>query len=149
MLIAMKSLILILLSAAILTPAGTDAKAEKEVLATMEAWKQAAIHKDRAALEKLYHPDLIYAHSGGLQENKEQAIKHMTDPKGTVYENIDFAGTTVRVYGNMALVTGKVIIHERAADGKKSDVSLLVLHNFLKGPQGWQMIGRQATRPTS
>jgi ketosteroid isomerase-like protein len=147
MLIAMKSLILMVLSATMLMPAGADPKAD--VMATMDAWAKAAAHKDRAALDKLYHPDLIYAHSSGLQENKEQAIKHMVDPKGTVYEKIDFAETTVRVYGNMALVTGKVIIHERAPDGKKTDVNLLVLHNFLKGPQGWQMIGRQATRPTS
>ncbi len=144
----MKKLILVLLSATVLLSAATtDAKAEKDVLATLEAWKQAAIHKDRAGLEKIYHSELKYGHSNGLIENKAAAIKHIVDSKGA-YEAIDFADTTVTVLGNTALATGKVLIHEKAADGKKVDVNLVVMHVFVKSPQGWLMVGRQATRPT-
>jgi ketosteroid isomerase-like protein len=147
MLYPMKSLILMLLSAAVLLPATTDAKAEKDVLAALEAWKQACIHKDKAAFDKIYHSDLTYGHSSGLMENKAQAIQHMIESK-TAYVGIDFADTAVRVYGNAALVTGKTTIHEKTADGKMVDVNLSVLYTLLKGPQGWQMVARQATRPT-
>src|SRR5262249_383174 len=134
----MKSLILILLSAAVLMPATTDAKAEKDVLAALEAWKQACIHKDKAAFEKIYHSDLTYGHSSGLMENKAVAIKHMLDNK-VAYVGLDFSDTAVRVYGNTALITGRTTIHEKTADGKMQDVVLSVLYTFLKGPQGWQM----------
>ena len=143
----MKSLILILLSATLAMPATTDAKAEKDVLAALEAWKQAAIHKDKAGLDKIYHSDLTYGHSNGLMETKAVAISHMAENK-VAYVGIDFADSAVRIYGNTALVTGKTTIHEKGEDGKMVDVKLVVLYTFLKGPQGWQMVARQATRPT-
>ena len=46
----MKKWILIVLSAAVLSAASADSKAEKDVLAAMDAWKQATIKKDGAAL---------------------------------------------------------------------------------------------------
>ena len=147
MLYRMKSLILILLSATLAMPATTDAKAEKDVLAALEAYKQAAIHKDKAAFDKIYHSDLTYGHSSGLQESKAEATKHMLESK-VAYVGLDFADNAVRIYGNTALVTNKTTIHEKGEDGKMQDVKLVVLYTFLKGPQGWQMVARQATRPT-
>ena len=35
----------------------SDPKAEKEVMAAMEAWRQAMLKKDGAGLAKLYHED--------------------------------------------------------------------------------------------
>ena len=36
--------------------------AEKDVLAAVDAWKQAALKGDAAALGKLYHDGLAYTH---------------------------------------------------------------------------------------
>ena len=127
-------------------PARAVAPAEKEVLAAMETWKQAMVTKDRAKFDKVLHPDVSYAHSSGLIETKAQAIDHVV--KGTaVWEAVNFADTRVRVLGNTALVTGKVDYHQRSKD-KLTVINLLVLSVWLKGPQGWQMVARQATRPT-
>ena len=93
-----------LLSAAVISAAVTDSKADKEVLAAMDAWKQATLKKDRAALEKLLHDDLTYSHSSAKTENKADVIKSVTTGKATV-EAIDFSDTTVRVYGNTALLS--------------------------------------------
>ena len=142
----MKKLILILLSAALLAPAGTDAKAEKDILAALDIWRQAVIKRDRAALEKVLHPDLVYCHSNGLIENRAQQIQHMVG-SSVDYEAIDFADTVVRFHGAMALVTGKVVYHQVSKKGDKTVTNLAVLSVWTKGPQGWQMIGRQSTRP--
>jgi ketosteroid isomerase-like protein len=142
----MKKLIVVLLSAAALVSAASgDAKVEKDVMAALDSWKQACIKKDRALFEKIYHPDLTYGHSSGLVENKEQAIKHIVESKGA-YTAVDFGDMTVRVYGSTALVTGKVNLLETAADGKATTVKLVTLHGFVKTPQGWQMVARQAAR---
>ena len=66
----MKTWILVLLSTAILSAAGVDSKGEKDVLGAMDAWKQATMKKDRAALDKLLHPDLTYSHSSGKTQTK-------------------------------------------------------------------------------
>ncbi|MBI1791297.1 MAG: nuclear transport factor 2 family protein [Acidobacteria bacterium] len=138
----MKRWIPILLSVAAL--AAADSKAEKDVLAAMDAWKQATMKKDGAALQKLLHEDLTYSHSSGKTESKADVLHAVTTGTATV-EGIDFADTTVRIYGSTALVKGKVTMRSSAA-GKSNSTALSILHVLVKGPQGWQLVARQATR---
>jgi ketosteroid isomerase-like protein len=124
----------------------SDAAAEKAVLAAQDMWKQAVIKKDRAAFDKVLHPDLRYGHSDGHIEDKATAIKMIVDG-AAVWEAVNFADTTVRVNGNTAFVTGKVQYVERE-NGQLAEVNLVVLSAWVKEPKGWQMIARQSTRPT-
>jgi hypothetical protein len=137
----MKPLLLLFSVMAALSAASTSPKAEKEVLAAMDAYKEAMIHKDGAALDKLLSNDLTYTHSGGQLETKADVIKSITTGK-TIVEAIDFSDTTVLLYDNMALVKGKVDLYH----SKTNIVHMNVLHVWMKGPQGWQMVARQATR---
>jgi ketosteroid isomerase-like protein len=122
------------------------APADKEVLTAMDAWKQAMLKKDKSVLEKVFHPDLTYGHSSGVIENKAQAIEHVINGGGT-YTAIDLSDTKVVVHGNTALVTGKAEYHEITKEKKPTTANLVVLSTWLKGPKGWQMIARQATKP--
>jgi len=142
----MKKWILIVLSATVLSAASIDSKAEKDVLAAMDAWKHATMKKDGAALEKLLHPDLTYSHSSGHNQDKADVVKTVTTGKATT-ASIDFSETTVRVYGNTALVRGRVDMTSNT-DGKSAASHLNILHVWIKGPQGWQMVARQATKLT-
>src|ERR1700686_689784 len=140
----MKKWICMFLFTAVLSAASLDPKAEKEVMAAMDAWKQATMKKDAAALDKLLHPDLTYSHSSAMNQTKDEVIKSVTTGKATV-ESITFSDTTVRVYGRTALVKGKVDLVNNT-DGKSTPAHLNILHVWIKGPQGWQMVARQATR---
>jgi ketosteroid isomerase-like protein len=60
-------------------------------------------------------------------------------------EAIDFSDTTVRIYGKTALVKGTVDI-TNSTDGKSTKSHLSILHVWIKDGQGWQMVGRQATK---
>lgn len=142
----MNKRIWILLFAAAFAAAATGSKSEKEVLAAMDAWKQATMKKDRTALEKLLHEDLTYSHSSGKTETKADVVQSVTTGQATV-EAIDFADTSVRVYGNTALVKGTVDIRNNT-EGKSSTAHLSILHVWVKGPKGWQMVARHATRLT-
>jgi uncharacterized protein DUF4440 len=122
--------------------------AEKDVLTAQDGLKEAMLKKDRAALEKVFHPDLTYSHSSAKVETKAQAIANMMDGLG--WEAIDLSDTTVRLQGNVAILNGKADFHERKKDalGKPTTVviKLLILTVWVKGPQGWQLIARQAVR---
>jgi len=107
----------------------------------MDAYKDAMIHKDGAALERLLSNDLTYIHSGGKLETKADVIQSIISGK-TIVEAIDFSDTAVRFYGKTALVRGKVDLWH----SKTNIVHMNVLHVWVKGPQGWQMVARQATR---
>jgi ketosteroid isomerase-like protein len=136
---------LLLLTAVALAPAASNPAAEKEVVAAMETWKQAMMKKDRALFDKTLHPDLVYSHSSGLIETKQQAVDHVVNNKASY--QIDFSDTMVNVHGDTAFVIGKLDLRQKTGDNVTVS-KLVVLTAWVKGPQGWQMIARQATRPT-
>jgi ketosteroid isomerase-like protein len=143
----MRKLVLVLSAFASLlaaSPAFAANPADKAVLAAVDAWKEAMLKKDRAALEKIFHADLSYAHSSALVETKAQAIPHIVDGLG--WEAIEISDTTVRLQGNVAIVNGKVDMHQRNKDKPTSISKLVQLSVWVKGKQGWQMIARQAVR---
>jgi ketosteroid isomerase-like protein len=135
--------ILFLVSATILSAANPDAKTEKEIMATMGAYKQALIKKDAAALSRILSDDVIYTHSSNLHQDKAAVLESLKGNSTT--EEIDFKDLKVRVYGNTAVVVGDADFHISSA-GVVSVAKLNVLHVLVKGPQGWQLVARQAVR---
>jgi ketosteroid isomerase-like protein len=130
--------ILILTTAVLLSAA--DPKAD--VTAAMQSWKTAMLKKDAAALDRLLHPDLTYSHSDARTETKADILQSIPAGKLNVTD-IRFGDSTVRVYGNTALVKGTM---EVAVTSSPTPLNLSVLQVWLKGPQGWQLVARQSTR---
>ena len=114
------------------------------MLAAMDAYKQGLIKKDAAALSKVLSDDLIYTHSSNLHEDKAAVLESLKKPATT--EAIDFKNLSVRVYGNTAVVVGDVDFTNNPGTGASTTTKLNVLHVLVKGPQGWQLVARQATR---
>lgn len=139
--VPMKLLVLALASALYL--AAADPTAIKEVTAAMEALKQAMLHKDRPALEKLTSDDLTYTHSGGELETKAQFVNSIASGKSIV-ERLDYFDMDVRIYGNTALAKAGVDLYH----SNTNIVHMNVLHVWAKGLGGWKMVARQATRLT-
>ena len=114
-----------------------------EVLASIEAWKQAVLKKDAKALEPLLHPDLLYSHSDGRTETKADILKSMPNT-----QSIKFAEPNVRVYGDTVLVKGNAEFVNNAASGGTTTLNLSLLQVWIKTLKGWQLVGRQSTRLT-
>jgi len=115
--------------------------ADKDVLAALEAWKQAALKGDAAALGRLYHDDLAYTHSNGMTQNKAVAIAAETAANG-IYKAIEMRDIDVHVYGDTAILEYKLDLTHFAGD----TAHLHEIMVWLKSPQGWQMRARHATK---
>ena len=139
----MSKWIVALLSGLTLAAAQPDPAAVKEVLAASDALKQAMMKKDAAALEKLLHEDLTYSHSNARNQTKTDFVQ--TTMGQTTIEAMDFSNVTVRVYGATALIRANLDMRS-GADGKFTTNHLNVLFVWLKGPGGWQLVGRQSTQ---
>lgn len=120
-------------------------KDEKAVMATLEAMAQATIKKDVAKLDAIYHPDLTYSHSSAMNQTKAEVLKAVAGP--AVTESMTFHETTIRIYGNTALVRGRVELRN-GTPGTMHDNHLNILWVLLRGsgPDGWQIVARQTTR---
>jgi ketosteroid isomerase-like protein len=115
--------------------------AEKDVLAAVDAWKQAALKGDAAALGKLYHDDLAYTHSNAMTQTKAVAIASETSATG-IYKGIVMREVIVHVYGDMAILEYKLDLTHFAGDTAHLDEIMV----WLKSPQGWQLLVRHATK---
>jgi hypothetical protein len=106
-----------LLSAVALPATNNNVNDEKAVMATLEAMAQA----------------------------KAEVLKAAAGPGVT--ESMTFHDTTIRIYGNVALVRG-VNELRNGTPGAMHDNHLNILWVLLKGsgPHGWQIVARQTTR---
>ena len=120
--------------------------AEKDILAALETFRHAMLKKDATAFDRVFHPDLVYGHSIGLMENKQQATDHVLKST-TVYKAVDLSDTKIRVRGDTALVTGKMHYEKHPKNQPVLHQHLVVLSVWVKTARGWQMIARQSTEP--
>jgi len=136
-------LILILYTLVSVTVFGGTPKADAKqaVLAAEQAFVDAMIKHDKAALEKLLADDLVYVHSSSKVETKAEVIQVVTSGS-TTYESIEFRDTTVRQYGDVIVTT-----HQATIKTKQTGVAnLFVTHVWVKHKGGWQFASRQASR---
>ena len=115
--------------------------AKKAVLAAEQAYVDAMIKHDKAALEKLLADDLVYIHSSSKNETKAEVIQAVTSGSAT-YESIDFRDTTVRQYGDVVITNHKATIKTK----QTGVANLLVTHVWVKEKGGWKFASRQASR---
>jgi ketosteroid isomerase-like protein len=115
--------------------------AKKAVLAAEQAFVDAMIKRDKAALEKLLADDLVYVHSSTKVETKAEVIEVVTSGSAT-YESIEFRDTNARQYGDVVVTTHKATIKTK----QTGVANLFVTHVWVKQKGGWQFASRQASR---
>ena len=115
--------------------------AEQEVLAAVEAWKQAALKGDAVALGKIFHDDLAYTHSNGMTQTKAAAVAAESSPTG-IYKGVAMRDVVVKVYGNTAILEYKLDLTHFAGD----TAHLHEVMVWMKSANGWQMLVRHATK---
>ncbi len=137
----MKFLLLVLLA----LPLAAADKREAEVDAVMTQLANVLQKPDAAALGKLLGDHLVYSHSNGRLENKSEVIDSLTGKKTSVYSSVILGkDRQVTFYGDTALVRQETTMRLLGADPRT--LTLNILYVWAKGKNGWQLVGRQATR---
>jgi ketosteroid isomerase-like protein len=119
---------------------------EAEVKAAENAWIKAVTSNDQAALGKLLAPRLVYTHSTGLVETKQEYMKAVDSFQK--YTAITFEDMRVNVYGNAAIVNTKARM-VGSTKGTPFDNQLLIIHVWVKEGGKWQLAAHQTTRLTT
>lgn len=120
------------------------ASPEEEVRAAEKAWTEAVIKRDIPALESIFTPDLIYAHSTGNIETRDEYIARLKTGKQR-YDTMTYEKTKVAVHGN------SVVFHAIARFTGKNDAGafndhLMVIHFWVKKGMKWHLAAHQTTR---
>ena len=117
---------------------------EQQVLAAEKAWSAAVVAGDFAKLDGMLMPDLIYAHSTGIIDDRAQYLSKMKEGKQT-YAGIERGSTVVRVYGNAAITHGTLRMHGKNPDGP-FDNRVMTIHTWIKTGGTWKLAAHQTTR---
>lgn len=111
---------------------------EAAVRAAVMQFNTAAKAGDEATLNKLLSEDLMYSHSSAKVETKAECVAALVKSKPN-FEMM--SGWTVKAYGKSAIVHGKMTSHSPAGD-----TPLHFMMMWVKGANGWQMVGRHTAR---
>lgn len=115
--------------------------AADDVRDAARGWTAGAVKQDRDALAKYLADDLQYAHAGGQTQDKEQYIAAVM--KGPPrYESFAFSDLNVRLYGEVAVLTGFVDVKMVGRDSFR----VRTLQVYTRKGGHWQMAAHQSTR---
>lgn len=131
---------------ALLCPAKVSAQSgvTDEVRQAEQKWIAAIKNKDRAALEAILSKDLVYTHSTGLVEDKNQYIVAVTSGNQK-YDSVDYDGPAIQTYGTTPVVATKAVM-TGSTKGQPFNNRLRLLHVWVKQGGKWTLVAHQTTR---
>ncbi len=114
------------------------------MLAAEQARCKALIEGDIAALRGILSPDLVHTHTNGKTETCDEYLALLQGQMR--YLKLDRRETAVRLYGNVAVMTGTAETTGQIGDGAPMSITNKALQVWVEGEGGWRMVAFQGTR---
>ncbi|MGD8478307.1 MAG: nuclear transport factor 2 family protein [Burkholderiales bacterium] len=115
-----------------------------DALQAEDARYEAQINCDFDSLDTLLARDLVYIHSSTVQDTKASFIESLRSGKVS-YHSMERSNTKVRIFGNIAIITGRADF-EVTTRGRDKTLNLLFHSVWVKRDSGLQFVSWQATR---
>lgn len=128
-----------------------DSKVERELMRLERDWSQAYITHDTTTAERIIAADYVGIDGRGIITNKAQEIEDVQGPKPgaptppflTVAESV--VDMQVRVYGDVAVVNGRVIEQVRTKD-REIEVQYRRTTVWVMRHERWQCVSFHGSR---
>jgi ketosteroid isomerase-like protein len=121
-----------------------DEAVRAAVLAVEERRRRALLDGDLDALADLYDDSLVHTHAPGLTHDKAQLLEHVRTRRA--YLDMSRGELLVRVVGEVAIVTGRLVNTLRGPDGGRRVVAGQVIQVLRRCPDGaWRFVSFQMT----
>jgi len=137
------SMFLLMILAIPAVSAPTDSTREA-ILRLEQAWQDALISSDVAALDKLYAETMIYTHSNGSVDDKKSYIESIRSGAAK-YQSMTRDEIKVQVFGDSAIVTCHWQVSS-VSGTKVNNTNARYLHFYTRQGGKWRMVAHQATR---
>lgn len=121
---------------------GKETKIDDKVQALNKA---IFVQKDSLALENLLGKEIIYGHSGGKVETRQEMIKNVL-ANASNYSDVKTEITNTVSEKKFIVVRHIITATENLKDGKTSPLKLGVVQTWTKEGKDWKLIGRQAVK---
>jgi len=126
--------------------AQTYAQDDEAILKALDTEYQAAVkNNDVATIDRILHDDFVLVTGTGKTYDKDDLLEEARS-KNATYEHQEDTQQTVRVWGDLAVVTAKLWA-KGTRDGKAFDYSLWFSDTYIRTPEGWKYLFAQASIP--
>ena len=132
------------LSILLLTLRLSAASHEAEIKSADQAWATAVKNRDVATLEKMYTNDLIYGHSTGNVDTKQNYLDRLKTGKQR-YDSMTFESTKVLLHGDSA-ITHSFVRFTGVNDSGPFDDHLMLMHYWVKQKGMWRLAAHQTAK---
>lgn len=123
--------------------AHSQTKQEKAVGAAVEVFKKAVVEANKSLLEGITANELVYGHSSGKVQNKEEFIAEVISGQPLDYVSIETTDQTIRVSGKTAIVR-HIFSAETLANGTPGKLKIGNMMVWQKQKGKWKLLARQA-----
>jgi ketosteroid isomerase-like protein len=123
--------------------AKTQTSVEREIKSLEEARNQAVLHGDVAALDRMTSGDYTFITLKGELRTKADVLKGFASGSFH-YESRQISDLNVRVYGDMAVVTGRSV-QKGMENGKDYSGDYRFTRVYVKENGGWLTVALQTT----
>lgn len=131
-------------SAGAIASSATRSGGEQAVIDTERQRFDAQVKQDYDVLDRVLANDLVYAHSNGKFDTKESYIQSIRDGK-SIYDSIDILEQKVRIYGNTAIINGKILI-KATNNGETINTNLRYTDVYVRKGKQWQLVTWQSLK---
>ena len=139
-----KHRVLVVLLALVVVSVFAQSKTEQLVLDLSKKKFDWLINKQYDSLGRLLDDQLKYIHSNGWVQSKKEVIDDSKSGK-LVYQKVEVMESTVRLFDNTAIVTGK---GKFSGVGNNNPFALELMYTevYIKNKGGWLLASRHANR---
>ena len=116
--------------------------AEKDVAQALENMRLAMISGNKADLDKVGLPNMVYVHTSGRVETGAQYVDNIVT-KGTEFKELTFSDVQIAIDGDVAIVR-HIFEADLFSKGKPGTTKIGVMATFKKANGEWKLFGRQA-----
>jgi ketosteroid isomerase-like protein len=120
------------------------ASADDEVRKAETEWANAVKSRDLAALERMYTPELIYAHATGTIEDKKKYLDRLKTGAQR-YDSITYESSRVVIYGDSAVTHSIMRMVGVNSAGPFND-HVMMIHFWVKQGGAWKLAAHQTTK---
>lgn len=121
-----------------------DDAVRAEILAVEERRCRALVAVDVATLADLYDDSIVHVHAPGLVHDKTQLLDHVSGRKA--YLGISRGALRIRVIGDVAVMTGRIVNRLSSPDGTERIVAGPVTQVLRRCTDGaWRFVSFQMT----
>lgn len=121
-----------------------NSKVEQEIRKLEREWFESYVRGDRAAFDRIVADDAVMTYGNGKVGNKSEAIAEIKAPADSSY-SLTSDDVQVRVYGDTAIVTGRVT-ESGTFNGRNVNSQSRYTDVWVKRNGRWQVVAAQNTR---